>query len=438
MQQTFGWHEDCSSHVDPMTTLTASHRSVELLDEPRPAELPDRPETVEPKTPPKKRSIAKMLLPILALLAAGAGAVTWSAGRGKESTDDAQIEGHVGSVGARVPGQVKRVLVKDNQHVRAGDVLVELDDRDYRVKVAAAKADLAAATASLHTTEAALAVTEKSSAANVVIAKGGVSQAKSLEGTTHASIAQARADVAAAESRRKLAALERDRSQKLFAEGAVSRADWDVKSASLDQADAALEQARARLASAKSGVGNSTGSVDAARGRLLLAELGPDQIDGAKAQVELAEARVEQAKAALEQAELNLSYTQVTAETSGVVARRSVEVGQSVSPDRPLMAIVPLDDTWVVANFKEDQLADMQPGQSAELTVDGYPGRTFHGQVDSIAAGTGSRFSLLPPDNASGNFTKVVQRVPVLVHLDEPADVALRPGMSVTVTVVTK
>ncbi len=138
------------------------------------------------------------------------------------------------------------------------------------------------------------------------------------------------------------------------------------------------------------------------------------------------------------QAELNLSYTEVRAESSGMVARRSVEVGHSVSPERPLMAIVPLDDTWIVANFKEDQLAHMRAGQPVEVSVDSYSGRTFHGTVDSIAAGTGSRFSLLPADNASGNFTKVVQRVPVLVRLADAGDVALRPGMSANVTVVTK
>lgn len=377
---------------------------------------------------------------MLAAIAVGAGALTWSLGRGKESTDDAQIEGHVANVNPRVGGQVKTVLVKDNEVVHAGDVLVELDDRDYRVRVDVATADLAAAQASLDAAKAQLVVTTKSAEANVVVAKGGVSQARALEGSTFATIDQARADVAAAESRRDLAKLEHDRSEHLVGEGAVARADLDLKSAALEQAEAALRQARARLVSAQSNVGNSSGSVDTAKGRLALAELGPEQIDAARAQVALASARVDQAKAALEQAELNLSYTKIVAQTDGTIARRSVEVGQAVSPDRPLMAIVPLEDTWVVANFKEDQLEHMAPGQRVDVSIDGYAGRAFAGEIDSIAPGTGSRFSLLPPDNASGNFTKVVQRVPVRVLLDPSmrGDTVLRPGMSVSVTVHVK
>jgi membrane fusion protein (multidrug efflux system) len=159
------------------------------------------------------------------------------------------------------------------------------------------------------------------------------------------------------------------------------------------------------------------------------------QVRSARAQVELAVARLGQSDAAVEQAELNLSYTRVRAEVSGAVARRTVEPGQVVSPDRPLMAIVALDDTWVVANFKEDQLRDMRAGQKADIEVDTFGGRRFTGHVESFAPGTGSRFSLLPPDNASGNFTKVVQRVPVLVRLDGAPGVVLRPGMSASVTV---
>ncbi|MFO0615639.1 MAG: HlyD family secretion protein [Polyangiaceae bacterium] len=398
------------------------------------------PKSPEPPVAPRKRSIAKILLPVLAAIAVGVGAITWSAGRGKESTDDAQIEGHVANVNPRVSGQVKTVLVKDNQVVHAGDVLVELDARDYRVRVDAARADLAAANATLKSAETQLVVTTKSAEANVAVAKGGVSQARALEGSTYASIEQSRADVAAAESRRDLARLEYERSSKLVGDGAIARADLDLKSANLEQAEALLTQAKARLLAAQSNVGNSSGTVDTAKGRLALAELGPEQIDAAKAQVDLAKARVAQAEAALEQAELNLSYTKILAQADGTVARRSVEVGQTVSPDRPLMAIVPLDDTWVVANFKEDQLAHMRPGQRVRISVDGYADRAFEGAVDSIAAGTGSRFALLPPDNASGNFTKVVQRVPVLVHLDEATrgDAILRPGMSVSVTVAVK
>ena len=400
------------------------------------------PASTEPEklreTPIPKASRAKIVLPVLVTVALLAGTGLWARGRGKEVTDDAQVEGHVVNVAPRVSGQVKKVLVKDNQVVKAGDVLVEIDDRDYQVRLAAARADLAAAKAQLHAARTQATVTEKSVDSNLVVARGGISQAAALDGTTRATIDQATADVKAAESRRDLARIELDRSAKLLADHAIPQADFDTKKALFDQADASVAQARARVASAQAGLGNSSGTIESARGRLLSAQTGPEQVDAARAQVELAEARVDQAQTALDQANLNVSYTQIKADADGVVARRTVEQGQLVSPDRPLMAIVAPDDTWIIANFKEDQLAEMKPGQTAKVTVDTYGGRTFVGHVDSIAAGTGSRFSLLPPDNASGNFTKVVQRVPVLVRLDAPSDVPLRPGMSASVVVVTK
>jgi membrane fusion protein (multidrug efflux system) len=185
-------------------------------------------------------------------------------------------------------------------------------------------------------------------------------------------------------------------------------------------------------------VGNAQGGLQSARGRLVAAQSGPQRLEAARAQVELASARVDQAQAALDQAELNLSYASIRAETAGVVSRRNVEPGQLVSPDRPLLAIVVLDDVWVVANFKEDQLAGLKPGQRAQIEVDAFPDRTLRGTVDSLAGGTGARFSLLPPDNASGNFTKVVQRVPVLIRLEAHPGLELRPGLSALATVLTE
>ncbi|MGD0529272.1 MAG: HlyD family secretion protein [Polyangiaceae bacterium] len=384
------------------------------------------------------RSRAMLLLPVLVGVAMVGGAVSWSVTHGKEATDDAQVEGHVANVSPRIAGLVQRVLVKDNQAVHEGDVLVELDDRDTLAKLAAAKADLAAALASQHSAETELTLTQKSAESNVVVARGGLEQAASIGDTTREAIAQARADLDAAQSRAELARLELDRASKLLADHVVPQADYDARKATFDQADAAVRQARSRLASAQAATGSSAGTIESARGHWLSAQLGPEQVEAARAQLELAHAHADQARAALAQAELNESYTRVTAGTSGVVARRSVELGQTVSPDRPLMAIVPLDDTWIVANFKEDQLADMKVGQPAKVSIDTYSGRHLRGTVESLSAGTGSRFSLLPADNASGNFTKVVQRVPVLVRLDGDQDVVLRPGMSASVTVLTK
>jgi membrane fusion protein (multidrug efflux system) len=394
--------------------------------------------TVEGETsvaPPAKRSRAKILLPVLIAVAGAGSGTAYLVGRGSESTDDAEVEGHVATVAARVPGQVEQVLVKDNQEVKAGDVLVRLDDRDLAARLASARADQQAARAQVRAAQTQLTLAETSSRSNLTVARGGVTQASALEGTTRAAIDQARADVTAAASRVALAKADLDRARRLFDEGAIAQAEMDARQSTFDQADAALTQTRARQVSAEANVGNSQGSIETARGHLVAAQAGPVQVESARAQVALAEARLAQADAALAQAELNLSYTAVRAEVSGTIARRTVEPGQAVSPERPLMAIVPLGDTWVVANFKEDQLRAMRAGQKAEVQIDTFGGRRFSGHVDSFAPGTGSRFSLLPPDNASGNFTKVVQRVPVLVRIDQTPDVVLRPGMSATVRV---
>jgi membrane fusion protein, multidrug efflux system len=411
-----------------MTTMTETSLLPRLDAEPQ--------DGVAVAAAPRKRSRAMVVLPLLVALGLGIGTATYVLGRGHESTNDAFVEGHVASVAPRVTGQVKEVLVADNQAVNAGDLLVALDDRDLVAKVDAARADLMAMRASQRAAETELAVTRKSTDSSLVIARGGLAQAAAVQGTTQATIARAEADIVAAESKRRLAEIELARTQALVDANTISQAELDVKRSTFETADAELAQARATLAMARSNISNSRGTIDSARGRLIAAEAGPAQIEAATAAVELSRARVAQAEAALEQAELNLSYTQIRAQVSGVVSRRSVEVGQLASPDRPMMALVPLDDTWVVANFKEDQIADMHPGQPAKVSIDTF-GKSLAGHVDSLAGGTGSRFSLLPPDNASGNFTKVVQRVPVLIRLDPHPDVTLRPGMSATASVDT-
>ncbi|MBX3262928.1 MAG: HlyD family secretion protein [Labilithrix sp.] len=388
--------------------------------------------------PAKKRTKAKLVLGGLAVTFATIGAAAWLAGRGKESTDDAFVEAHVASVAARIQGQVVRVGVKDNQLVEVGDVLVEIDDRDAKVRLTTAEADLLSAKANLSAFETQLALTEKNIAAALRQAKGGVVQASALAGSSRATIEQAKADVDAAESRRALAELDLRRTEKLYGDGAVAEADLDAKRALHDQAVAAVAQARAREDSALVGLTNAAGSIETAQGRLAAANAGPEQVEAARAAVAVAKARVAQAEAAVEQAKLALSYTEVKAQVRGVVSRRSVEVGQTVDPSRPLMAITALDDVWVVANFKEDQIAEIAPGQTATIEVDAFHGRKLTGHVDSLSGGSGARFSLLPPDNASGNFTKVVQRIPVLVRFDDPPkDVTLRPGMSTYVTIRT-
>jgi membrane fusion protein, multidrug efflux system len=386
---------------------------------------------------PAKRRRAPFVAGGLVLAATAVAVAIYLTRLGKEKTDDAQVEGHVSSVSAQIAGQVKQVAVADNQKVKAGDLLVELDDRDQQAKLSAARAELSEASAQLRLAETQLALTEKTARANLTVAQGAIAQAAAVTGNTAAQIDQARADVAAAESHKQLTKLERERAERLRKMGAAPQSEIDERIAADTAADAALAQVQARLASALANRSNSSGTEASARGRLLAAQTIEEQVAASKAQVDLARSRVDQRQAAVDRATLELEHTKVRAEIAGEINKRSVEPGQLVSPDRMLMSIVDLSDTWVVANLKETQLAEIQPGQPVEVEIDAFDG-TLTGHVDSIAAGTGSRFSLLPPENATGNFIKVTQRVPVKIKIDGRGGRVLRPGMSAEVTIHTR
>ncbi|MGA2029454.1 MAG: HlyD family secretion protein [Verrucomicrobiota bacterium] len=306
-----------------------------------------------------------------------------------ESTDDAFIDGYVTMISPRVPGQVTRLLVTDNQEVKEGDVLVEIDPRDYEASLSQAQADLAAASSQSDQSQAQVKVSE-------------------------AKVAQAQAAVTAAEAEAQRANDDLKRYQSV-----ESRA---VSKSAVDLAQAQARSAAANLAAAYS-------QTNAAEAEVVLSE----------AVIETATAAVQQAEAKLQQAELNLSYTKIIAPMDGRVTARTVQAGNYVQPGQALLALVP-KDVWVVANFKETQLTYMKPGQPVELTVDAYPKRKFKGKVDSLQAGTGARFSLLPPENAVGNYIKVVQRVPVKIVFDEelPTNLDIAPGMSVVPNVKVK
>jgi membrane fusion protein (multidrug efflux system) len=384
-----------------------------------------------------RRNRARVVFPALLVIAAVVGGTVWLLGRGRESTDDAQVEGRVINVSARVAGQVARVLVQDNQLVEAGAPLVELDDRDLSARLDAAKADQAAAQAALDAAKTNLAITERNAPAALDQARGGVTQAKAGMTSSKAVLEQARAALTAARAKERHSALELERVKKLRAENSATQAELDEAESTHDQDAAELSRSEASLLAAQAATQGSSGGMTAAEAKLQAAQTIEQQVEAARATVAAAEARVAQAAAAVKLAELNLSYTKVAAPVRGVVSRRAVEAGQMVSPERPLLALVPPDDVWVVANYKEDQIAEMKAGQPATVKVDTYGGREFAGHVDSLAGASGARFSLLPPDNASGNFVKVVQRIPVLIRLDGPPAVPLRPGMSAVVTVRT-
>ncbi|MCP3104463.1 HlyD family secretion protein [Myxococcus sp. K15C18031901] len=407
------------------------------LDVPEAESSKNAPSAVKTPAAPRSSRAKKVFPALLAVAAVGAGA-RWLVTHGHESTDDAQVEGRIANVSPRVSGQVAKVLVSDNQQVKAGDVLVALDATDLEAKLDVARADVLSAEAQAANARSQLALTEVNAGANLRQARGGVTQASSGISSSKAALDQARADVVAAEARFKLADTDLTRVKTLKAEGAVTQADLDARQSAYDQSKAALDVARARLSSTEAGVQGSSGGLEAAQGKLAAAESGPVQVQAAEAAVKLSDAKLKQAQAALKLAELAVSYTQVRAPVSGVVSRRTVEVGQVVGPERPLMALVPQDDVWIVANFKEDQVGEMKAGQPVDVEVDAYGSHHFKGHVDSLAGASGARFALLPPDNASGNFVKVVQRIPVLIRFDDVKDVPLKPGMSAVVTVDTR
>jgi len=372
---------------------------------------------------------------------------------GRESTDDAQVDAHVTQIAARVGGTVQHVMVADNQQVEAGAVLVEIDPRDYQVAVDKARAELADAEATAIAASSNVPITSASTASNVTTAQGGITQAQGGVVGAERELDAARARLATAQARLREAeanaaksARDVERLKGLLAKDEISQQQYDATVAAAEAQKAASDSARSQITEAEAGIRvaesrlvQANAGEQQARAELRTAQTGPQEVAATKAKAASAEARVQTAKANLAQAELNLQYATVKAPAKGIVSRKSVEPGQTVQAGQPLLAIIPLETVWVTANFKETQLKDLRPGQKAIVSVDAY-GREFNGHVESIAAATGARFSLLPPENATGNYVKVVQRVPVKIVLDEGqnAEQLLRPGMSVVPTVYTR
>jgi membrane fusion protein (multidrug efflux system) len=399
-----------------------------------------------------RSSRARILAGVVVLAAIGIFA--WTAiTSGRESTDDAQLDARITQIAARVGGTVARVAVEDNQIVEPGTVLVELDPRDYQIAVDKARAELADAEAGAVAAQSSVPITSTTAASNVTSARGGIAQAaggvaaaeRELE-AARARLVTTQARVREAEANAAKAARDVERLRGLLAKDEVSQQQFESVSGAAEAQKAAADSARSQVVEAEAGIRVAESKLVQARAgeqqsqaELRTAQTGPSQVAATKARASSAEARVQQARATLAQAELNLQYVSVKAPAKGVVSKKSINVGQVVQPGQPLMAIVQTDDIWVTANFKETQLKDVRPGQRARISVDAY-GRSYNGKVASIAGATGARFSLLPPENATGNFVKVVQRIPVKIVLDPGQDPEhlLRPGMSVEPTVYTK
>ena len=367
----------------------------------------------------------KWIVAAVAVILMVGGLLIWHYFSIRESTDDAQIEGDIIPISARVGGTVTRVLFEDNQYVEAGAILVQMDPTDYKVSLDKASADLADAEASSASAKANVPITSTTASSQLQTAQANlVAAQRDVEASrSHVQEAQANYQKAAADLQRYTQLVQKD----------------EVPRQTYDTAVAAEAAARATLDSARAAVAVSESKVLQAQAQVRAAGTVPQQISVTKGRAGSAAASVLKNAADVEQARLNLEYTTVRAPASGVVSKKSVQPGQVIQPGQPLVALVPLQNMWVVANFKETQLKKMHPGQAAKIHVDAY-GRDYHGRVDSFGGATAARFSLLPPENATGNYVKVVQRVPVKIvfEKDQDPEHKLRPGMSVTPTVITK
>jgi len=463
-----------STTFDDEVEVDEERKEPVLIDEHGAPLKPGRVDTEPRKRPLYRRPAFLIAAVIILLVAVVVGLRYWLYARSHESTDDAFIDGHITPVSPKVSGYIVKVNVASNQQVKKGDLLVEIDPRDYQAKLDQAQAALAAGEARLKEAQTGVELTRANTKANVQQASGTVQQARAgvevsraqaaaertritqagaAVNSAQANLRQAQAEVDAAQAELVRARADVTRYQELYGKDEVSRQRLDQAIATAQTAEAKTEAARQNAAAAasqvreneaaqrtasenarraESQIGASQGQVREAQGRFAAANTAPQQIAASEAQAQTANASLEQLRAAVAQAELELSYTKLYAPDDGRVTNKSVEEGALVQSGQPLMAIVP-GDVWVTANFKENQIGNIRPGQPAEISVDAYPDKVFKGHIDSIQAGTGARFSLLPPENATGNYVKVVQRVPVKIVFDEPPDPAhlLAPGMSV-------
>jgi membrane fusion protein (multidrug efflux system) len=392
------------------------------------AEAIDEIEIEQPQS--RRKAIIAVVLVLVALVATG----LWWRSTFTENTDDAQISGHLIQVSARVNGHVVKVDVQENQLVNAGDVIAELDPSDYQIAVENAEAALASAEANAAAANVAVPITSinvgsnlRSADADVMGTRAAVEQSQKQLAAVHARVAQARANSVKAQA-------DLERYKPLVAKDVISKQQFDAAVAAADANRAALADAVASEQAASDGVRMAHEREKQSQAMQKYAQTGPQQVQAQNARAKGALAQVKQAQAQLDQAKLNLSYTRIVAPAAGIITRKSVELNQNVASGQNLMMLVSLDDLWVTANFKETQLKHMQAGQKAEVEVDST-GKTYHGKVTQIGGATGSVLSLFPPENATGNYVKVVQRVPVRIDFtdlkSEDAKHALRPGLSV-------
>jgi membrane fusion protein, multidrug efflux system len=378
-----------------------------------------------------------ILLFFSAMTLAG-GTLWWLHSRNYESTDDAQIDGHLDLVSTRISGTVIHIdpRVEDNQFVTAGTLLLELDPRDYEAELEHAQANLATATAEDHSARVTIPIVNASAFGQLHAAEAAKQQALANVDTAQANLVAAEHKLQQDEAVYVRADRDRVRYQSLVEKHEISRSDYDARETEAAADAQAVEADRAAVVSREKTIAEAHSLVAQREAQIEAARSAPQQITDAQARSESASGHLAQARADLHTAQLNLSYTKIYAPVNGIIGRKTVELGHRVQPGQSLLVIVPLDDIWITANFKEMQLRRMRPGQSVTIRVDTF-GRDYKGYVESLPGAAGPLFSLFPPENATGNYVKVVQRFPVRIRLNKDQDSkhVLRPGMSVEPTV---
>jgi membrane fusion protein (multidrug efflux system) len=395
---------------------------------PAPTEQGAEPEFARPQS--RRRGIIIVVVVVLALAAAG----FWWYSTYSEETDDAAIDGNLIQISARISGQVAKVYVNENQVVKAGDLIGELDPRDYEVAVESAQAALASAEANAAAAKVNVPITTVNTGSNLRSAGADVSGTQASVAQAQQQLQAAQARVAQAQANFIKAQRDLDRYRPLVEKDVISKQQFDAAVAAANSNKAALADARATERAAGDAVRVARGREAQAQAGLKYAQTGPQQVAAQSARARQAQAQVEQAQAQLDQAKLNLSYTKIVAPVAGIITNKSVQISQYVSAGQNLLTLVSLEDLWVTANFKETQLKHMSAGEPVKISVDAT-GKTYHGRVTQIGGATGSVLSLFPPENATGNYVKVVQRIPVRIDFtdlrNEDRNHLLRPGLSV-------
>ena len=401
-----------------------------MADE-KPEQQQDESPDPQPAKPKSRRRF--IIIAVVALLVVGA-ALFWWHSTYYEDTDDAQVNGHLIQISARIAGQVVKVNVEENQSVAAGTVMVELDPKDFQVAVQQDEANLQSAEAAYEAAKVNVPVTSISTGSTLTSAGADVHGSSAQIAQAERQLDAAKARVVQAQANATKSQADLDRYKPLVEKDVISKLQFDAAVDAADANKAALVEAQANVTASEDAVRVARDRLAQSEASFKNAQTAPQQVAIQKAKADQAAAMVQQAQAQLDQAKLNLSYTKIVAPEAGIVTRKSVEVGQNVSVGQNMMTLVSLDDIWITANFKETQLEHMHAGQPVVISVDAYGGRKFDGKITQIGGATGSVLSLFPPENATGNYVKVVQRVPVRVDLTDPkqnADHLLRPGLSV-------